>query len=156
MVSLPDLFVEENNVVVSHSSDTPAVRRNNSSLAEAETCDGDSDGQRGFSAATKRRARVMKALHDLHRLAWARRQPDCTKLLEASPELAAADLTSRTDAVTVHYSRSRWEHVASAVPPLSYNVRTTTAFLHRLVAKFAVELFLIIASQTFVLVVNRN
>ena len=123
MVSLPDLFVEENDVAVSTSSDTPAVRRNSSSLAEAEICHGNSDGKSGYSAATKRRARVMKTLHDLHRLAWARRQTDCTKLLEASPELAAADLTSRTDAVTVYYSRSRWEHVASAVPPLSYEVR---------------------------------
>ena len=66
---------------------------------------------------------MMKLLHDLHRLAWTRRQTDCEKLLEASPELAAADLTNRTDAVTEHYSRARWEHVASATPPLSHTVR---------------------------------
>ena len=67
---------------------------------------------------------MMKKLHTLHRLAWARRQegPTLQKLLDASPELKAANLTSRTDAVSEHYSKSRWEHVASA-KPLTHKVK---------------------------------
>ena len=130
MISLPGLFVEESESESgeSVSSDTPGVRRNTTgspSVSEA----GQEISASGCTAGKMRRARLMKTLHNLHRLAWTRQQTDSAQVLEASPELAAADLTSRTDAVTVHYSRTRWNHVASTVPPLSYKVRSQR-FLH--------------------------
>eukprot|EP01043_Picozoa_sp_COSAG02_P032836 COSAG02_NODE_2211_length_9495_cov_3.415842_11_plen_152_part_00 len=132
MISLPGLFVEESDAGASVTSDTPGVRGNPTvSPSGSEAGQENSEGASGCSVGIMRRARLMKTLHNLHRLAWTRRQTDCTKLLKASPELAAADLTSRTDAVTVHYSRTRWKHVASTVPPLSYKVRSQQ-FLHRM------------------------
>jgi hypothetical protein len=85
---------------------------------------GCAEGASKGSTGCKRRTQLMKKLHTLHRLAWARRQegPTLQKLLDASPELKAANLTSRTDAVSEHYSKSRWEHVASAMP-LTHKVK---------------------------------
>eukprot|EP01043_Picozoa_sp_COSAG02_P067437 COSAG02_NODE_10837_length_1848_cov_1.768439_2_plen_182_part_00 len=127
MISLPGLFVDESESEpgASASSDTPGVRRTTiASPSGSEAGHENSESVSGCNAGKMRRASLMKSLHILHRLAWTRQQADCTQLLKASPELAAADLTSRTDAVTVHYSRTRWNHVASTVPPLSYKVRS--------------------------------
>lgn len=130
MISLPIIFVEESDASASVSSDTPGTRINtDSSPSEPEAGQENSEGASDCTVGTMRRARLMKMLHNLHRLAWTRRQIDCTELVAASPELAAADLTSRTDAVTVHYSRTRWKHVASTVPPLSYKVRSQRILL---------------------------
>jgi hypothetical protein len=77
------------------------------------------EGKR-FTVAVHRRARLMKKLHTLHRLAWARRQPNKAVLLSLSPELAAAELTSRTDAVTDHYRCDKATQPACSVCALTF------------------------------------
>lgn len=122
MAPLPCLFVEENEA---HANVSSSVHSNSvSSQASSTTGGSNGESTSGSSTGALRRARLMKMLHNLHRLAWARRQADSEMLLQDSPELAAADLMSRTDAVSVYYSGVKWEQVASTAPPLSHQVRS--------------------------------
>lgn len=78
------------------------------------------------TTSVHRRARLMKKLHNLHRLAWARCQPNKAELLSLSPELAAAELTSRTDAVTDHYRCARTPADLLILALLMYSARSLT------------------------------